>query len=263
MKKIFAKAIFTAIAVMLIMATISGCDKNKEKEEVELVISSAVSLTDVMQELSAEYKKEAANITLTFSFGSSGALQTQIEQGAPADVFLSAGKKQMTALNDKGLLFKDTKIDLLENKIVLIVPKDSEKGIKTFNDVGTDLIKLIAVGEPASVPVGQYTEQIFEYLNIWDEVKAKTNYGSDVRQVLTWVENNEVDCGVVYATDAMGSDKIKVICEAPQGSSDKIIYPAAVIGRSTHPDEAKEFLAFLTSSKAKKIFEKFGFSMAE
>jgi molybdate transport system substrate-binding protein len=230
-------------------------------EPVELLVSAAASLTDVMAELAEDYKDVNPDITITYTFGSSGALQNQIEEGAPADVFLSAGKKQMNALSEKDIPLEGTEKDLLENKIVLIVPKGNAKGITSFEDVATDLVSMVALGEPTGVPVGQYSAQIFTNLGIIDEVTAKANYGSDVRQVLTWVENGEVDCGVVYMTDAMTSELVDVVAIAPEGSTDKIIYPAAVIGTTEYPDQAKAFLDYLSTDRAAAIFEKYGFSV--
>lgn len=232
-----------------------------EAEPVELTILAAASLTDVTKELSDLYQKIAPNVTLTFSYGASGALQTQIEEGAPADLFLSAATKQMDALEEGKLLLDGTKKDLLINKVVLISPKDSTLGLTSFEEVGTDKVKTIALGEPTSVPVGQYAEEVFTNLGILDTVKAKANYGSDVKQVLTWVESGEVDCGVVYSTDAIISDKVSIICEAPEGSHKDIIYPAAVIGTSTHAEQAKAFLDFLSTKDAADVFVKYGFTM--
>ena len=230
-------------------------------EVSELLVSAAASLTDVMAELAEDYKDVNPGVTITYTFGSSGTLQNQIEEGAPSDVFLSAGKKQMAALDEAGLLLEGTNKELLENKIVLIVPKGSAKGIVSFEDVATDSVSIVAVGEPTGVPVGQYAAQVFTNLGIIDEITAKANYGSDVRQVLTWVEGGEVDCGVVYMTDAMTSDLVEVVAVAPEGSSDKIIYPAAVIGSTEHPDEGKAFLEYLSTDRAAAIFEKYGFTV--
>jgi molybdate transport system substrate-binding protein len=167
----------------------------------------------------------------------------------------------MNALEEKKLLLQDTRKDLLMNKIVLIVPKDSTLGLSSFDDVSTDKVKTIALGEPEGVPVGQYAEQIFTSLGTLDTVKAKVNYGSDVKQVLSWVETGEVDCGVVYATDAKSSDKVSIICEAPEGSHDQVVYPAAVLENSASQEEAKAFLEYLSSDKAKTVFEEYGFTM--
>ncbi len=198
---------------------------------------------------------------MTFIFGSSGALQTAIEQGAPADIFLSAAQKQMDALDKQGILAEGTKKDLLINKVVLITPKDSNAGIVSFADLTSDKVKRIALGEPKGVPVGQYSEEIFTSLNTLDQMKGKAVYGSDVRQVLTWTEAGEVDCGIVYATDAATSSKIKVVAEAPAGSHKPVIYPAAAIKASKNIDEAKEFLTFLSTPEVTKIFEKYGFQV--
>lgn len=226
----------------------------------ELLVSAAASLTDVLKEIATAYAAVAPQVKLTFTFGSSGTLQTQIEEGAPADLFFSAGKKQMKALEEKKLLLEGTNTELLQNKIVLIVPAASALGLKSFDDVAAETVKLVALGEAKSVPVGQYSEQVFTNLGTWDKVKAKANFGSDVRQVLTWVEGGEVDCGVVYATDAMTTDKVKVVAEAPEGSSDKVIYPAAVLATSKNADAAEAFLAFLQGEEAKKLFAKYGFT---
>ena len=231
-----------------------------KKAPVELLVCAAASLSDVMAEQAEAYKLAAPHVTLTMTFGSSGALQTQIEEGAPADLFFSAGKKQMKALLEKELLIPESDVDLLENKVVLIVPNGSTLALASFEDTGLDKVKLIALGEPSGVPVGQYAKQIFESLNLWEVISQKANFGSDVRQVLTWVEGGDVDCGVVYATDAMISNLVSVVAIAPEGSSDKIIYPAAVIKTSLQQEEALAFLAFLQTMEAEAIFEKNGFS---
>ena len=196
-----------------------------------------------------------------YNFGSSGALQTQIEQGAPADIFISAAQKQMNALDEKGLIDKDSRKDLLENKVVLIVPKDSDLTLSDFSELASDKISKIALGEPKAVPVGQYSEEIFKNLNILDEMKAKAVYASDVRQVLGWVETGEVDCGIVYATDAAISDKVRVLAEAPNDTHKPVIYPASILKESKNPDVAKDFLAYLSTDEVKNIFTKYGFDV--
>lgn len=252
-------------------ATADGADSQESSEdsqqpeateEVELLVSAAASLTDVTEELAQVFQHQRPEIKLMFTYGSSGALQTQIEEGAPSDLFLSAAQKQMDALQEQGLILEDTRKDLLINQVVLIVPKGSESAIQSFEDCAGELATKIALGEPKSVPVGQYSEEIFNSLGILDAVTAKANYGADVRQVLTWVESGEVDCGVVYATDAAISDAVEVVCEAPEGSCQQVVYPAAVLAASEHPEQAKEFLDFLSQDEAAALFEKYGFSMA-
>lgn len=257
-KKILAYML-VMIIVMLSVAGCGGGDKAKTELKGEIFVSAAASLTDAMKELAVIYQKQNSNAKITFNFGSSGALQAQIQQGAPADVFVSAAQKQMNALEEKDLVQKDTRKDLLVNKVVLITAKDKNSEIKNFQDVIK--AKHIALGEPKGVPVGQYSEQIFTKLNMLDDVKGKAVYGSDVRQVLAWVENGEAEVGVVYATDAAVSKKVQVICTAPAESHKPVIYPAAVLKNSKNPVVAQDFLAFLSSKEAGEVFKKYGFEV--
>lgn len=230
--------------------------------KTEIIVSAAASLTETMNELIEMYKKVKPNVTITPTYGSSGSLQQQIEQGAPVDIFISASPKQVDALAKQGLILKDTRKNIVENKVVLIVPK-STKGITQFEDAATDKIKQIALGEPSSVPVGQYSEEIFTALGILDKVKAKAIYAKDVRQVLTYVEMGEVDAGIVYATDAAISKKVTVIATAPEGTHKPVIYPAAVVKTSAQPQVAKAFLAWLSSADASKVFVRYGFTVVQ
>lgn len=232
-------------------------------EKVELMVLAAASLTDVCDELKTRFENENPNITVNISYGGSGALQTQIEEGAPADVFISAATKQMTALDEEGLMDSDSIVQLLENKVVLIVPKESDTRVSSFEDAAMDAVTMIGLGEPGSVPVGQYAEEIFTSLGILDEVKAKANYGSDVRTVLSWVETAAVDCGVVYATDAYMSEDVTIVCEAPEGSCKKVIYPVGIVAASEYPNEASACIAFLQSDASMALFEEYGFSRME
>lgn len=231
-------------------------------EKVQLTIAAAASLTDVTAEIAEAYKAAAPDVELTFTYASSGNLQTQIEEGAPVDIFMSAAQKQMNALEDEKLLADGTRSDLLENKVVLIVPADSALDITGFEDLATDKVSTVALGDPASVPAGQYAEEVLTSLQILDKVKEKANYGSDVRQVLTWVESGNVDCGVVYATDAATSDTVKVICEAPEGSVKAIVYPVAVLEQSANKEAAMQFIDFMKTDEIAAIFEKYGFKIA-
>lgn len=247
-----ASASATASAAATIVANPDG-----------LTIAAAASLKDAMAEIATAYQTVAPDVSLTITYGASGSLQTQIEQGAPVDIFMSAGAKQMDALEEGNLLLEGTRANLLSNKLVLIVPADSDKAISSFEDLATDRVDLVALGDPKSVPAGQYAEQVLTSLNILDKVKAKTNYGTDVRQVLTWVESGDVDCGVVYATDAATSDKVTVVCEAPADVAPKINYPVAVIASSKQATAAQDFLNYLKTSDAAAIFEKYSFTMAK
>ncbi|WP_407466582.1 molybdate ABC transporter substrate-binding protein [Megamonas hypermegale] len=260
--------IIALISLLLFSLAVAGCtssengDKAQENaSQKEVYIVAAASMTDAVKEIGANYEKQHPDVKLMYNFGSSGALQSQIEQGAPADVFISAAQKQMNALEEENLIDKATRKDLLENKVVLIVPKNSTLVLDDFAAAATDKVSKIALGEPKSVPVGQYSEEIFTNLNVWADIKAKAVYASDVRQVLSWVETGEVDCGVVYATDAAISDKVKVLLEAPAGTHKPVVYPAAMVSSSKNPEIAKDFLAYLSQDEQKAILAKYGFDV--
>lgn len=264
MRKVLKSVLAGALALALAPAA-AACGGNKAAgsgAKREVCVSAAASLTDCVTELGNLFMKENPEAKLLLNFGSSGKLQQQIEQGAPADVFISAGQKQMNALEAKDLVDKGSRVNLLKNEVVLIVPKDSKLGLKDFRDVTRGDVKMVAIGE-ASVPAGQYAEEIFRHLGIWDAVTAKANYGQDVRNVLAWVEEGQADCGVVYATDAAITDKVKIAAKAPDGSHKPVIYPAAVMKNAAQPELAKAFMKFIKSDEAAKVFERCGFTMAK
>ena len=230
-----------------------------EKIPVTLTISAASSLREVMGEIKKRYVEEEPTVTINFNFGSSGSLQKQIEQGAPADIFMSAATKQMEILSQESLLLEDTKVNLLGNTVVLIVKSDSHLATQ-FKDSGSNKLQKIALGEPKTVPCGQYAEEIYTTLNLLDKVKEKAVYGKSVTEVLTWVESGNVDAGVVYGTDAKASTKVKVVAVATKDLyKTPVVYPVAVIKDSNNVDASKEFLAFLCSEKAKVVFQQYGF----
>ena len=243
MKRKKLVCLLTAFAVMIGMA---GCIKEekkaeKRKQEVELHILAAASMTDALTEISKTYKKEHENVKF---------------------VFISAAMKQMDELDKGGFIKKDSIVKLLENKVVLIQPKDAKTEISSFEDVATDKVSMVAIGN-ADVPVGQYTEQIYKNLGLWDQVAAKANLATNVRQVLDWVATNNVDCGIVYATDAMIEENVKVICEAPQGTCDPVIYPAGVVKSSENAKAAEQFMEYLKTDEAKSVFTAYGFTNYE
>ena len=229
-------------------------------KKTEILISAAASLKDCIQELSAMYTEKNPQVTITMNFGASGALQQQIEQGAPADVFFSAGIKQMNALKEKGMMIDSSVKNILENKVVLITPKNAA-ALDFFEDLAKSSIKKIGVGEPKSVPVGQYTEQIFQNLGLTDKVASKLIFAKDVREVLSWVETGNVDAGVVYETDAKISKDVTICSTAPEGSHKKVIYPIGVVKTSKHAAEAQKFVDFLFSDAAKEVFARYGFTV--
>ncbi|MBV7273774.1 molybdate ABC transporter substrate-binding protein [Clostridium sp. PL3] len=233
-----------------------------QSKAVTLTVSAAASLKDAMEEIKQAYNKEKPNIKITYNFGASGTLQNQIEQGAPVDIFISAGTKQMDVLKQKNLLLNETVKNLLENEVVLIAPKDAEN-ITGFNDLAEDKVKKIALGEPKTVPVGQYSEEVLTNLKLMDKVKSKIVLGKDVKEVLAWVETKNVDAGIVYETDAKISNKVKIIAKAPKDSHKPVIYPGAVIKNSKNADVSIDFMNFVSGEEGKDILEKYGFKVSQ
>lgn len=228
---------------------------------ISLTVSAAVSIEDALEEVKGVYTREKPHVALTFNFGASGTLQIQIEQGAPVDVFISAAPQPMDALAAKGLLLPATRANLLENRLVLIVPKDSS-GFAGFSDLARDSVKLVAMGDPRSVPAGEYARQVLTSLGIYDQVKRKAVLATDVRQVLAYVETGSADAGIVYATDAQISSRVKVVATAPPGSHERVVYPVAVLKNSRHAAEAREFVRYLLGPEAGAVFRKYGFTPA-
>jgi molybdate transport system substrate-binding protein len=222
-----------------------------------LTIFAASALTEALTEIAELYKAAAPEITLAFNFDASGKLQTQIESGVKADLFLSAGQAQMNALVDE-YIDTSTHRNFLVNKVVLVAPKDSEKGIASFQDCLTGKVSQIALGKHG-VAAGQYAEEIFRRLGGWNEVLPKAVFGGNVKEVLALVEDKKADCGVVFSTDATASTAVKVAAPAPVGSHQPAVYPAAVLKRSENAAAATAFLNFLGSPEALAVFERIGF----
>ncbi|MBO7709113.1 MAG: molybdate ABC transporter substrate-binding protein [Lachnospiraceae bacterium] len=245
--------------------------------ETELVVFAAASMTETLNEIKDLYEEANPDITLTYNFDSSGTLKTQIEEGADCDLFISAGQKQMNELdiscdeekNPDRLDFvdEDSRIDLLENKVTLVVPDDNPKEIKSFDELA-DLLRdgevLMAMGN-SDVPVGQYTQKILGFYELDEEELAnagKITYGSNVKEVTTQVVEGSVDCGVVYCTDAFSAG-LTVADSATAEMCGQVIYPAAVMKNSANAEAARAFLDYLGEEEAMKIFEAVGFSAVE
>ena len=243
-------------------------------ESVELIVFAAASLTETLNAIAQDYSAENPGVTFRFNFDSSGTLKTQIQEGADCDLFLSAGQKQMNQLditasadvNTDGLDFVDpsTRVDLLENKVVLCVPEGSDKGIDSFDALAEHLKAqdiLFCMGN-SDVPVGQYTQKILAYYGLDEEALAAAGvitYGSNVKEVTTQVSEASVDAGVVYCTDAYSAG-LTPVDEATKEMCGQVIYPAAVMKNALHAEAAKEFLAYLRTAKAATVFESVGFT---
>ena len=243
----------------------------ESKEEVKadlgeqsILVAAAASLKNAYEdELIPMFEEQYPGVTVEGTYDSSGKLQTQIEEGLEADVFMSAATKQMKALDEEGMIASDTIVNLLENKIVLIVPTGSDSKIDSFEKIGD--AASIALGDPESVPAGQYAKEALTNLNVWDSIQDKVSFGTNVTEVLNQVAAASADAGIVYATDAASkADQVTVVAEAPEGSLEKkVIYPVAVVKATTHEDAAKAFVDFLQTPEAIAVFESYGFVAAE
>lgn len=232
--------------------------------EQSILVAAAASLKNAYEdELIPMFEEQYPGVTVEGTYDSSGKLQTQIEEGLEADVFMSAATKQMKALDEEGMIASDTIVNLLENKIVLIVPAGSDSQIDSFEKIGD--AASIALGDPESVPAGQYAKEALTNLSVWDSIQDKVSFGTNVTEVLNQVAAVSADAGIVYATDAASmADQVTVVAEAPEGSLEKkVIYPVAVVKATTHEDAAKAFVDFLQTPDAIKVFESYGFVAAE
>ena len=262
-----------SILALCLLVVCGGCggkkqaqqnDKaNKPKETVTLRLAAAASLEKVfVQQLLPGFAAKHPEVKVEASYDASGRLQKQIEQGFKADVFISASPKQMQALVTKDYIKKEAVQPLLENKLVLIVPKNSQGKLKGFRDFS--LAKHPAVGDPKSVPAGQYAKEALTSLGLWTAVEPRLSLGTNVVQVLNWVAEGSADAGMVYASDAATNKRVLVVEEAPLGSlKKKVLYPVSVLQRTEQERLAKEFVAYLFSTEAAKAFQEYGFTVAK
>ena len=288
MRKIFALLIAAVMVLSLAACAAPAADEPApateetaapeetvpEAEPVELIVFAAASMTETMNQIAEMYKTVAPNVTLTYNFDSSGTLKTQIQEGAECDLFISAGQKQMNQLDitadpkvntDKlDFVLEGTRVNLLENRVTLCVPEGNPKDIKSFDDLADKLKEgsvLMAMGN-SDVPVGQYTQKILAFYGLDEEKLAKDGvitYGTNVKEVTTQVTEASVDCGVVYCTDAFSAG-LTPVDYATKEMCGQVIYPAAVLNISKNQEAAKEFLAYLQTDEAMKVFEAVGFA---
>ena len=270
------KKTLTLLLTLAMLFTLAACGSPaapSKGEKEEIIVFAAASMTETLNQIKDVYEKEN-NVTITYNFDSSGTLKTQIQEGADCDLFISAGQKQMNQLdlssdkeiNKEGLDFVagDTRLNLLENKVVLVVPEGNPKSTESFDDLAARLAEgsiLMAMGN-SDVPVGQYTQKILNFYGLDEEALAKSGvitYGSNVKEVTTQVSEGSVDCGIVYCTDAFSAG-LTVIDGASKDMCGQVNYPAAVLKTAKNPDAAKAFLDYLTGSEAMAIFEAVGFS---
>lgn len=255
--------------VLSLAIGVVGCSSSEDKskkddtaseETVTLNISAAASLQEAMTELETKFKEIEPNVKLEVNLGASGALQQQIEEGAPCDVFISAGEKQMTALSDKDLLLADTNKTLLTNDLVLVAAKGTK--VKDLDALSTADISKIAIGDPESVPAGKYAKEVLDNTKLYDKVEDKLVLAKDVKEVLAWVQQGNAEVGFVYLSDAQGADGVEVAYTTEADSHSPINYPIAVLKSSEKQDKAKAFEDFLLSADGQTILEKYGFKKA-
>lgn len=260
------KKYFVVFILLLSVLLAGGCAKKeaavsktqtKPVKTVELNVAAAVSLQDAAQELQSIYNTKHPEVKITYNLASSGTLQQQIEQGAPTDLFISAGAKQMDALAQANLIAADSRKDLLGNQLVLVTGKDST--LKDFNGLSDPSVKKISIGTPETVPAGKYAQDTLTFLNLYKQVQPKLVLAKDVRQVLTYVQTGNVDAGLVYLSDTYKVNDIKIVATAPENSHKPIVYPMAIIKASKNQTAARNFADFLASPQAAKVFSKYGF----
>lgn len=262
---------FLTIGV-LSLSFVVGCDRlsnirlenpSRASQSTQLTVSAAASLKNAIEEIQPLYQQEHPETEIIYNFASSGSLQRQIEQGAPVDIFISAASKQMDELEKQSLLLAKTRQDLLKNQIVLVTPKSNKNNnfkLDNFNDLTTQKISKIALGEPKSVPAGKYAQEVLTSFKIDDKVNSKAVYGKDVRQVINYVATGNVDAGIVYRTDAQVVDNAEIVATAPETSHSPVIYPIAVIKDSDRSEAAIELIEFLITPEAQAVFKEYGFT---
>ena len=273
------KTLAVIIAALVLLLALSACGEIQQEEavssskpeEVTLQVFAAASMTETLDAIIARYEEANPGVTIVPTYDSSGTLKTQIQEGAECDLFISAAQKQMNQLdaartaeqgNEEGLDFvlSDTRVDLLENKVVLAVPDDNPADIQSFKDLATDKLTLLCIGNE-DVPVGAYSEEILNALEILDALKAanKITYGSNAKEVTTQVKEGTVDAGIIYATDAYSAE-LTVVDDSGSEYCSPVIYPAAVMKGTANEEAAQAFLEYLQSDAAMKIFKEVGFT---
>lgn len=249
-----------AMATLLATVIISSAGGCSRAEEATLTVAAAASLTDSLTSINELFRQEH-NIIVNYNFAASGDLRTQIENGAPVDIFFAAAASHIDQLAEKSMILSGTRREILSNQLVLITHKDNDTAISDFAGLLNPEVGIIAMGDPEFVPAGKYSLQTLEELKIpYDQLKPKVVLASNVRQVLSHVENRSAEYGLVYLTDAKASELVKIIAVAPAAINEKIIYPVAVIVSSKNAEAANAYLTFLESPAAQSIFIEDGFT---
>lgn len=265
----FMKKVVLLVSIISVILLGCGTENNQDKEvdnarndseQQKLMVSAAASLTDAMDEITEKYEAEHPGIDLEFNFAGSGKLAQQIQQGAPVDVFISANESWMDTLIHDEEIDKSERLDVTGNRLVMITQNDTDIHYESFDEIDGSELDQIAIGNLDSVPAGEYSKEVLDRLEKWDELENQFVYAKDVRQVLTYVESGNADIGFVYESDALSSDNVKIITYADPEAHDEIIYPGAILSGSEVQKEGKKFLEYLISEEGQEILEKHGFS---
>lgn len=256
MKKTAGMLLSFVAALVLSGTVLTGAAHAAGKNVIQ--VSAAISLKDALAVLKESYEKKNPDADVRFNLASSGMLQKQIEEGAPVDLFISAGKKQMDELVAKKLIVPETRSDLLSNELALVVSKEKKGIITSFNDLPAKA-QSISIGQPETVPAGKYGKETLTNLKLWDAVQKKIMFAKDVRQVLSYVDSGNVDAGLVYRSDTVALKSGAVVAVAPKGSHSPILYPMAIIKDGKNRDAAKKFMEFLKTTEAAKVFANYKF----
>ncbi len=254
------KIIYAAVGILLLASLAVVMLPASEQESDPITVSAAASLTEAFTDIASQYEAENPGTNMSLNFGGSGSLRTQIEGGAPVDVFASADQSQMDILSNETLIDNSTREDFAQNSLVLIVPENNPLNITGVEDLADPKIEKIAIGNPDTAPVGKYTKLALTEAGLWDKVENKMVLAEDVKQVLVYVERGEVDAGFVYMTDAKNAEPgtIKIVASVPVNTP--VNYPIAVVSSSEHKEEAQEFVEFVTGEEGQETLKKYGFT---
>jgi molybdate transport system substrate-binding protein len=256
--KFTTKVLAVLCAALIFMIAASSTRSAAAAEKTTIQVSAAISLKDALYAIKKVYAEKEPDVELRFNLGSSGMLQNQIEEGAPVDLFISAGKSQMDALEAQGLIIPGSRTNLLGNELVLLVAKEKKGKIRGFNDLARNAGSF-SIGQPSIVPAGKYAKEALVNMKLWNVLEKRIIFANDVRQVLAYVDSGNVDAGLVYRTDASLARSASLVASAPQGSYSRIVYPMAEIKSTKNRAVTERFMAFLRSSQAARIFSGYGF----
>jgi molybdate transport system substrate-binding protein len=248
------------VSVLVFLSVLLTAGISLAESQKEITVSVAISLKNAFEEIGRLYEDRNKGTMVVFNFGASGDLARQIKGGAPVDVFASAAQKDMDSIEQKGMIMKDTRVNIAANSVVLVVPAGSKAEIKSFEDLTSKKIKKIAIGDPRTVPAGRYAQEVFNYYKVAETIKDRLVFAGNVRQVRDYVARGEVDAGIVYSTDAMvRSKEVKIAAVAPEASHKPVVYSMAVVKGTKNEGVAKDFISLVISQEGKRILEKYGF----